>query len=242
MSSPAASPAPTLDPAAARRVRRWNWFLQLWRLHRWLGLAFGAVIVVISLTGSLLILSDEAERLLHRDRHVLPAALAPDAPRVDPADIVRALAPAAPEGFRPLRLEPALAPDRADKYVFISEDGANRRWSALVHPGTGAVLWQGLDQSLLRPWLLHLHEKLHAGSVGFVIVGLASVALTLLGLSGIVITRDRLRILLRHPCRVRLGWRVALSDLHKWLGLVGSYFTFVLGATEIGRASCRERV
>lgn len=226
---PAAESA--LDRAAARRVRRWNWYLQLWRLHRWLGIGFGAVIVVVSLSGSALVLAPELERLVHRERHVLPAPLAPDAPRAEPAAVLATLIPLAPPGFRPLRLEPAPAPDHADKVVFISDDGANRRWSATVHPGSGAVLWHGHDQSLLRPWLLHLHEKLHAENLGYLVVGAASLALTLLGLSGILLTRDRLRVLVRSPLRLRLGWRVVLSDLHKWLGLVGSYFTIVLGAT-----------
>jgi uncharacterized iron-regulated membrane protein len=114
-----------------------------------------------------------------------------------------------------------------------SDDGANRRWSAYANPYTGALVWHGPDQSLFRPWLLRLHEYLHVGKIEYAIVSLAAVALTLLGLTGIWITRDRFRALLRHPFRLHLGRRVAFSDLHKWIGLCSLYFTLVLGATGV---------
>lgn len=222
-----------MTPTPEKRIRRWHAFLLAWKFHRWLGLGFAAVIIVVSLTGGLLVMHPEVERILERDRHVIPAPAEPaTATRAPIEEILRQVAPLAPAGFRPLRLEPGKSADRTDKYVFISDDGANRRWSAYANPYTGQLVWHGPDQSLLRPWLLHLHEHLHLGDVGFLIVGLASLALLLLGFTGVWITRDRWRILFRNPFRRRsAGPRLAFADFHKWLGLASLYFSLVLGAT-----------
>ena len=219
--------------APEARVRRWRVFLIAWNVHRWLGLAFAAVLIVVSLTGGLLVMHAEIERLLERDRHVITPPASPASTSRAPIEQILQRADAlAPDDFRPLRLEPAPAADRTDKYVFTSHDGANRRWSAFANPYTGDLVWHGHDQALLHPWLLHLHEHLHLGRAGFVIVGLASVALLALGVTGIWITRDRWRLLFRNPFRRHeAGPRVLFADLHKWLGLASLYFTLVLGGT-----------
>jgi uncharacterized iron-regulated membrane protein len=216
----------TLSPS--QRIRRWSLFLWLWRLHRWLGLGLGVVILVLSVTGGLLVLHHDLERLLYPDRHVV-AAPAGDAVRVPIVPLLQKLQAEAPVGYRPLRLEPGHGHTASDKIVFVGPD--RTRWSAFVNPWTGDILWRGHDQSLFTPWLLHLHMHLQAGKWGYLVTGLASVALIFLGLTGVWITRDRLANLLRHPFRVSRGWRVGLSDLHKWTGLVSLYFILILGGT-----------
>lgn len=170
----------------------------------------------------------ELERWLHPERHAIPAPADP----AKLAPLVRALQTEAPAGFRPLRLEPGHGETASDKVVFIGPDRTSR-WSAFINPYTGEVLWRGADQSLITPWLLHLHMHLQAGRWGYVVTGVAAVALTLLGLTGLWITRDRLTALFKHPFRLRLGWRVALADVHKWIGMASLYFTLVLGGTGI---------
>lgn len=219
-------------PLPQERIRRWHAWLVVWRVHHWLGLGLGAFIVVASFTGSVLVIHHDVEKWLHPDRHVVapPEKGAPAGP--DAAEMVRSIAKLAPAGYRPLRIEPAGSPREADKYVFIGATTAER-WSALVDPHRGNVLWHGADQSLLTPWLLHLHMHLHLGAIGYLIMGLAGLALTLLAVSGIILTRSRLRVLLRAPIRLGQGRRAATADLHRWLGLVGIYFSFVLGVTGV---------
>lgn len=214
-----------------QRIRRWSLWLWLWRVHRWLGLGLGLVIVVVSLSGSLLVAHHELERALFPERRVVPAP-APGAERAALVPIVQRLQAEAPAGFRPLRLEPGGAPTASDKIVFVGPDRTSR-WSAFVDPWTGAVLWRGPDQAVLTPWLLHLHMHLHAGKWGYVATGLAAVALTFLGLTGLWITRDRLAVLLRRPWRAGTGARRIAGDVHKWTGLASIYFTLVLGATGV---------
>ena len=221
-------PALQLPSAPARRIRRWHTWLLVWRVHRWLGLAAGALLILLSATGSLLVVHHELERWFEPDLHVNKRPAGSDAPAL--ADLARATVPLAPEGYRLFRVVPAIAPDATHRLVFRAPD-APVRWAAFLEPATGRVLWSGPERSLLTSWLLGLHMHLHAGRAGTFVAGLGGVALALLALTGIYIHRDRLTQLWRHPFRLHLGWRVALADLHKWIGIFALYFPVVLGVT-----------
>lgn len=220
---------PTLPPEPARRLRRWHAWLVVWRVHRWLGLGFGALLVLLSATGSLLVVHHELEHWLERDLHVAPAAPA-DAPQPALTDLARTTAASAPAGYRLFRVTPAAGPDGTHRIVYRNPDEPIR-WAIFVDPATGRVLWSGPDKSLLTSWLLGLHMQLHAGRTGYYITGVAGVALALLAFTGLYIHRDRFTQLWRHPFRVHLGWRIAFADLHKWIGIVTLYFPVMLGLT-----------
>lgn len=215
----------------AQRIHRWHTYLIVWAMHRILGLGFGALILLASVTGGLLVLHHELENVIESDRHMLPApSVATNSIRLPIATVIRTVAALAPAGNRAFRLMPGDAPAAADKVMFVSPDGRTR-WSAFVNPYTGAVLWHGADQSLFTPWLLALHMHLHAGGWGYVVTGIAGAGLVLLGLTGLYLYRDHLGALWAAPMRLNRGPRVALSDLHKWLGVVSIYFSLMLGLT-----------
>lgn len=199
----------------------------VWLLHRGLGLGIGVLILFLSATGGLLVMHPELERLAHPERHVVTPP--PAGSRVPLAPLVQELAALAPPDHRLLRLEPAAAADRSDKILFLAPDGRTR-WAVFTNPYTGEVLWHGPDQALLTPWLLHLHMHLRLGGWGYLITAAAGIALFLLGLSGLILHRRRLRELWRWP-RLHRGWRVACRELHGWIGVIAIYFPVVLGLT-----------
>lgn len=200
----------------------------MWTVHRVLAFAFGALILLASVTGGILVIHKELERLVERDLHTI--AETPTAPALPKTPIVQALAPTAPEGFRPMRLMLARGPQDTERLIFLGPDGRTR-WTSIVNPYTGEVVWHGADQSLFTSWLLGLHMHLRLGGWGYVITGLGGIGLVLLGVTGLIIYRDRLGALWRRPFRLGRGWRLALSDLHKWIGVMALYFTIVLGLT-----------
>lgn len=200
----------------------------MWTLHRVLAFAFGALILLASVTGGILVIHKELERLVERDLHTIAAT--PVSTALPKTPIVQALAPTAPEGFRPMRLMLARGPQDTERLIFLGPDGRTR-WTSIINPYTGEVVWRGADQSLFTSWLLGLHMHLRLGGWGYVITGLGGVGLVLLGVTGLIIYRDRLGALWRRPFRLGRGWRLALSDLHKWVGVVALYFTIVLGLT-----------
>jgi uncharacterized iron-regulated membrane protein len=209
------------------RLRTWHAWLVVWRVHRWLGLGAGALLVLLSLTGSLLVVHHEIEAFLERDRRAVHAV--PGAPLRPLKEILSAAAAAAPGDHRLFRVFPGEA-DETCRVLFLAPDNTTR-WTVFVDPFDATVRWSGPDQRLLTPWLLGLHMQLHAGRAGYYVTGAAGLGLTLLALTGLYLHRDHLRTLARHPFRLRLGWRVALSDLHKWTGIAALYFPLVLGVT-----------
>lgn len=211
-------------------------------LHRVLGIGVGGLILLMSVTGGLLVIHHDLERLLFPERHVLGVTAAATretasrtgtevrAGRVPRAQVLQLLAAEAPAGYRPLRIETAGNVDETEKYLFVDPDGRTR-WAAFVDPNTGAVAWRGTDQALFTPWVLHLHMHLRAGGWGYVITACAGAGLFLLGATGIFLYGGRLGAVWRRPMRLGQGWRVALIDLHRWLGIVSLYFSIVLGLT-----------
>ena len=218
----------TLPPEPARRLRRWHTWLVVWRVHRWLGLGFGALLVLLSTTGSLLVVHHELEHVFERDLHRTAPAPGGNPPVL--ADLARQTAPLAPAGYRLFRVFPAQDDQGTHRIVFRAPEEPVR-WEAFVEPATGRVLWSGPEENRLTPWLLGLHMQLHAGRAGYYVTGIAGVALALLAVTGIYIHRDRFSQLWRHPFRLRLGWRVAFADLHKWIGVLTLYFPVTLGLT-----------
>jgi len=200
----------------------------VWRVHRWLGLVDGALLILMSATGSLLVVHHEIERIVERPLHV--ASVRSGAAAVPLPEVIRTVAAAAPEGYRLFRIMPAATPGDTHRILLRDRD-TGTRWTALVEPASGRLLWSGPDLSLFTPWLLALHMHLHADRAGYVVTAIAGIALMLLALSGLYIHRDRVAQLWRHPFRLSLGWRVAVADLHKWVGLFALYFPVVLGIT-----------
>lgn len=211
-----------------QRVRRWHTYLVVWTIHRVQGLAFGALILLASITGSMLVMHHELEHVFEHDRHLIAPAVG--AARLPITTLVRAVAPLAPADYRAFRLMPAEAPEASDQIMFVSPDGRTR-WSAFVNPYSGAILWHGTDQSLFTPWLLALHMHLRLGGWGYVVTGLGGAGLFLLGATGLYLCRGRLGTLWRRPMRLTRGARVALGDLHQWLGVASLYFSLILGLT-----------
>ncbi len=218
---PAAGLSPTHSPPR-RTLRR-----VLWSAHSVLGLTFGLLLILLSASGALLVVHHELEDWLERDWRIVTASNDTPLPL---ADLARRAAALAPTGHRLFRVEPSVSPTSSHKFLFLASDQTTR-WSAFVHPTNGLILWHGPDQSLLTPWLLHLHMQLQAGRAGYYVTLPAGFALVLLSVSGFWIYRHRLTALARHPFRLRLGWRVALMDLHNWIGVASLYFTFTLGLT-----------
>ncbi len=206
----------------------------LLRLHRAIGLVFALLLIVVSLSGSLLVMHHEIEHFLERDRREVSIEPTPSGIMLvaDPSDVIRQAATLAPKGHRPLRIEPGGSATEADKLLFVGPDGTTR-WSVFFDPGRGTVLWAGPDQSLFTPWLLHLHMHFRLGSCGYLLGGIVGAALVLLSVSGLFVTRKRRRILATPPVGGHHPARVATSHRHRWLGLVSIYFTLVLGSTGV---------
>jgi len=207
----------------------------VWAVHRWLGLLLGAFILVISATGGLLVVQREIGEVTgHAVTIVTPRPL-----RAPLATILSNVQTRAPAGMRLRSL--IFDPDPAHsiriqltklalrpRYVNALE---NRLMYASVDPYTGRVLDFRDENSVPDRWIRTLHVSLFAGRIGVIVTTLAAFTLLIQCFTGIWIYRGALTGLWKHPFRRRLGWRTALRDLHRWLGVGGLALNLIWGAT-----------
>ncbi|MBO6576624.1 MAG: PepSY domain-containing protein [Rhodothermales bacterium] len=185
------------------------------RLHRWLGLASGSVILVVCATAIPMAFEDEINRVLH------PAwfAEAPTAD-LDPDEWMAAL----PQGFR-------------SGSVTIYRDGsrlpliAGRSSAGAAHIAFDPVSRQQFVYEREHGWymsLFRIHRGLVAGQIGRTVVGAATLIFILVMLTGAFVWWPRKRQRFRDVATMRYrGRRLSrlLADFHKvW----GSYAVLVL--------------
>jgi uncharacterized iron-regulated membrane protein len=198
------------------------------RLHLWLGLSFGALLVLLGLTGSVLVFYPELDRALH------PEIQIEGEPDYDAA--LTTLRAAFPDKGGPWRLE------------VTGEDGAipARYYNPPERPGYAfrpLMVWLAADGSaVLRrdywgeyavTFIYDLHYRLLLGEFGGKLVGWLGFGILALLLSGLWAWWPRgswakaFRVK-RHAHRLR-----ALRDWHKQAGLWGLAFLLILSGTGI---------
>lgn len=196
------------------------------RVHLWLGLSLGALMVLAGVTGALLVFYVDIDRALHPELQV--------AGRAGPADWDRAAATlhaAFPQRNGPWRLE------------LTGQDGAI---PARSYPGAGhapLMAWLSPDgRRVLRAhvwgdggmtWIYDLHYQLQLGEAGVAIFGWAGLALAVLLASGIWAWWPRgpwAKALRIKPRAVPVR---RLHDWHKLAGLAGAPLLLMLTLTGV---------
>ncbi len=207
---------------AARRLVR--------RIHLWIGLSLGALLLLAGLTGSALVFYVEIDRWLHPEVSA-PATSAP--PDFDLA--LKTVREAFPDKQGPWRFEvvddggaiPARyynPPERADRafapmMVWLSPDGSS-------------VLRRDYWGDYLTTWLYDLHYRLLLGTTGALIMGYAGLASLFLLITGVWVWWPR-KGRLKSGLRLKLDGNPvrSLYDWHKLAGLIGAIPLLVVFAT-----------
>jgi uncharacterized iron-regulated membrane protein len=209
---------PSGGMTTANRALRRRWWL---RLHRWLGLTLGGVLLVCALTGTLLVAAAPLDRALHPELFTVPGpgtgALAP------------LLQPLRAEfgAYAALRLRPPRQPGESLQ-VLVSGPW---RGTVYLDAATGRELGRrGRDEGFFN-LLFELHSRLlleqDTGRAVLALVALACVAMLLTG------------AVLWWPARWRHAWTVktrhgltrALFDLHRVAGATLGLLVLVAVAT-----------
>ncbi len=207
----------------------------VWILHRWLGLGFGLLFLVISSTGGLLVVQRGIEAraepgitvVTPREGRAPLAALLANVQARAPAGLrVRSLI-FDPDPARAWRVQLSSLPIRPRYQGRLD----NHQMYAVVDPYTAQIITFRDENRLLDRWIRTLHVTLFAGHIGVIATTLTAFALLLSGCSGVWIYRGALRGLWRHPFRAGLGWRTAAGDLHRWIGVASLLFSLIWGTT-----------
>lgn len=203
------------------------------KLHRWLSIPLGAVITVVSLTGALLVFEGEITRAL--DPHLYRVAVPPGAPRLTPSQLADSIRRQLPDSLELTALE--LPADPAASCMASFRGVARRTLS--VDPYTGEVLgWTkrpAFFQSVrkLHRWLLDAPASRGEGSIGKRVVGISTLLLVVILVSGLVIWIPRSRKALKN--RLTISWRHGLRrfwyDSHVALGFYATLLLLVMVLT-----------
>ena len=183
------------------------------KIHLYLGLAAGAVIALLCLTGAALAFEQEITRALHPERFHVEGSGAP-LPLAAALDSVRSQVPEARIGSVTIRQDPTRP------WEFQVQEGR-----ALLDPYTGKLIAVAPFRLPFFEKAMELHRWLLADEVGAQITGAATVAFVLLLLAGIVLWWPRTRGAFKariNPFAVfskHGGGRRKLHDLHVALGI-----------------------
>lgn len=145
-------------------------------LHRWVGLALGALLLVQGLTGVGLVFRDEIETLIHPELNVAPHDR--QVPLQQLVDTARA---ARPDALLQ-RAEWTLGGAFLLRFV---EDG--HAYQIALDPNDGRIVREGGLAAWPGQWLFELHHTLLAGDVGEWIVGIEGVALLFIAVTGPIV-------------------------------------------------------
>ncbi|RZK51401.1 MAG: PepSY domain-containing protein, partial [Hymenobacter sp.] len=194
----------------ARHQRRW-----FGRWHLWLGLSAGLVMAIIGLSGSVLAFREEIDAALNPTLFTVPAPAG--SARLPFDEVLTRLARQQPArrfyGIRYATDQPGAA------YIVY---GKKRTPEWFVNPYTGAVLGQRDREQSFVGFVLRLHRTLLLpGEVGGWVVGLASLTLLLLTISGLRLWLPRKWQHLRAALGVKFGasFQRQNFDWHNVLGL-----------------------
>jgi uncharacterized iron-regulated membrane protein len=192
------------------------------RVHRWVALGLGLLVLVMTLTGASLVFRDELTA-----RFTPAVKVAATDPGPGSFERIFAAARKAVPDARSIEIEPARRAGRAAEVMAQTPSG----WHYLfVDPHDGAVVADGDRQWLPFATLFELHMRFMAGAAGEYVVALAGAALLFLGASGVILWWPRK---LKQAFRIRWGGnRLAVSfDLHRSLGAAFALFLVVNATT-----------
>jgi uncharacterized iron-regulated membrane protein len=179
------------------------------RVHRYVALGLGALVVPMGLTGAALVFREELTAVF------TPAVKVSPQP-VPAGEYQRILAAArrVEPGARSLDIVPSGRPERAAE-VILYRAGPERH--LFVDPHDGAVVADSDREFLPFAAFFQLHRRFMLGEPGEYAVGVAGLALAFMAISGLVLWWPRK---LKYAFRIRWdGDRLAVSyDLHRCAG------------------------
>jgi uncharacterized iron-regulated membrane protein len=198
----------------------------LFQVHLWSGIILGLYILMISVTGSVLVYSNELYRAATPKYTISKRS----GPRLTKLQLTEAAQRQYP-GYQVVKITPLSTVDETD--VWLSRGDSMKK--RLFDSWTGSDLGDSVPTGIwMVSKLIDLHDNLLAGPAGREVNGLGAVALLVVAVTGFVIwwpgikTWRRSLILPR-----RVGWKRSIWHLHSMVGFWSLAFTVVFGLSGI---------
>ncbi len=199
----------------------------LFQIHLWTGIGIGLYVLVISVSGSAIVFRNE----IYNAADSGPRIVEVKPERLSDADLKAAAKRLYPEHSVSF-LWPGRDPDHATE-VWMDHDGS--RVQRLFDPYTGEDLGPSVPYAIqVTAWFMRLHTDLLGGDTGRLVNGVASVLMTLLCISGLIVWWPGIdkwrRSLWIHR---KVGWKRLNWDLHSAVGFWTFALVFMWAATGI---------
>jgi len=198
-------------------------------LHRYIGLTFGLLLVILGLTGSALVFWREID-------HALNPSLMQVTPQAERQSI-DAILVSARQAHPDLQLQSITFPEPPGRTTYLvnlkpqDQLESEQSTEVFVNPYTAEVLGSRQSDRHLIGFLYKLHLSLFVGEVGEAIVGICGLLLMLLGFTGLILWPGWNN--LAHGFRIR--WHASVPrvsyDIHNAWGFWSNVFLVVIGFT-----------
>lgn len=203
------------------------------QLHLWLSVPLGILITLICLSGASLAFEKEITQAMHPELY--KTEYTEGAPMLAPSVLARHITAQLPDT---LQLSSLQLPGKPDGVCIAGFTNAGRK-TLSVNPYTGAVNGWIESNSFfstmrkLHRWMLDPPAKKGAPSVGKYIVGISTLLMGIILISGLVIWIPRTQKGLKNRLRVccSKGWRRFWYDSHVSLGIYALPFLLLMVLT-----------
>ena len=203
-----------------------QWSKQLFRLHRITGLIAGVMLLLLSITGSMLVFSDEIDHSMYAHAY-----------HVAPEGQPRTLQQLMTDARQSLPGNPYLffvrlpqAPDEST--VLRAEYSADHKVYIFLNPYNGKILQQYSNTDHFTGFVLYLHFTMLSGKTGATIVLITGILLFLTALTGLFVYRHAIKKVLTF--RVKLEWSNRTRrwrNLHRIVGVWALLFNLLASFT-----------
>ena len=201
------------------------------KIHLWLSLPLGIVIVIVCLTGAILVFEQEIKESLHPTRYFVEEVKGEPLP---PATLMQLAREQLPDSLRLNGLRLSSDPKRTYQLVLPGKKAAG-----FINPYTGEVT--GVDDGKgfflktmqIHRWLLSDYKRDGSFSWGKALVGYSTLGLVLILLSGLFLwfPRNRKVLLNRLKIRTKVGGFRFFYDLHVTGGFYATLLLLAMALT-----------
>jgi len=199
----------------------------LFQVHLWSGIALGLYVLLISVTGSVVVYSNEMFRAATRE----PIISKESGPLLTDEEITAAALRLYPE-YKVVNVGRMKNPDQAIDVWLRRDEEVKKR---LFDPHTGRDLGNSIPAGIrFTSALLDLHDNLFAGPTGRQVNGVGAICLLLLAATGLVIWWPGIKTWRRSLTIHRgVGWKRMIWHLHSMIGFWSLAFVLVFAVSGI---------
>lgn len=196
-------------------------------IHRSIAILLGLVLLVIGLTGSCLVFSQEIKSLLNPQM----MQVVPQGERLSPEVVLKTVR----STFSDMELHSIILPRTSKEVYTVALKSPRGEWiDVYLNPYTGAILGSQQWGHTLMTFILYIHMYMLMGEqVGHKFVGICGLLLLILVVSGLVVWPGWRNLIRGFWIRWKAPAPLLTYDFHKVVGFLAAAFLLVIASTGV---------